>query len=318
MPPRAYSDAILAIDGGKTKTALALYDSAGPVSRVTAGGLAILSSPGGHDAVRAALADGFSRVGAPPDLAAVCIGLNGVRAPSGDAREVVTLIRSLANVTQVTVTNDAITSYCGALGHTAGVVVAAGTGAAATAVGDDGVVRIVDGAGYLLGDDGSGFWIGRRGLRSALRYAEGRGGSRVLSERALSHYGSIDEMIATVHAAAAPTREVARFATVVADAARDGDAMAMMIWRQAGVELAHTALAALRSVPIRRPRVACTGGLFGAGSILSDSFHDTLFLHRPDAELVPAGGSAVDGARALADPGPADFFRSVIYRDPAA
>ncbi|MFC9686140.1 hypothetical protein ACFTZL_41170, partial [Streptomyces sp. NPDC056948] len=40
----------------------------------------------------------------------------------------------------------------------------------------------VDGDGWLLGDDGSGFWIGRAAVRAALRMADGRGAPTVLAE----------------------------------------------------------------------------------------------------------------------------------------
>ncbi|WP_238334822.1 N-acetylglucosamine kinase [Kribbella amoyensis] len=50
-----------------------------------------------------------------------------------------------------------------------GVVLIAGTGAAAGLVRDHRLIRTADGHGWLLGDDGSGFWLGREALRSLLR-----------------------------------------------------------------------------------------------------------------------------------------------------
>ena len=45
----------------------------------------------------------------------------------------------------------------------------AGTGSAAGLVRDHRLVRTADGHGWLLGDDGSGFWLGREAVRSVLR-----------------------------------------------------------------------------------------------------------------------------------------------------
>ena len=70
--------------------------------------------------------------------------------------------------------DDSVTSHAGALSLGWGVSLAAGTGVACLAVPATGEPRIIGGHGYLLGDEGGGFWIGRRGLPAALRASEGR------------------------------------------------------------------------------------------------------------------------------------------------
>ncbi len=50
-----------------------------------------------------------------------------------------------------------------------GSVLVAGTGATAGAVTGRRLTRTADGHGWLLGDDGSGFWLGREAVRAALR-----------------------------------------------------------------------------------------------------------------------------------------------------
>ena len=68
------------------------------------------------------------------------------------------------------VTNDAVTAHLGALGGEPGAVIVAGTGAIALAATPEGWAR-ADGWGTMLGDDGGGYWIGRRALAMALRDA---------------------------------------------------------------------------------------------------------------------------------------------------
>jgi len=63
-----------------------------------------------------------------------------------------------------------------------GLALVAGTGAVATRIADRRCAATVDGDGWLLGDDGSGFWIGRSAVRAALRMADGRGAPTVLAE----------------------------------------------------------------------------------------------------------------------------------------
>ncbi|MCX5330681.1 MULTISPECIES: N-acetylglucosamine kinase [unclassified Streptomyces] len=58
---------------------------------------------------------------------------------------------------------------------TDGLALVAGTGAVAMRIAGRRATTTVDGDGWLLGDDGSGFWIGRSAVRAALRMADGRG-----------------------------------------------------------------------------------------------------------------------------------------------
>ncbi|MEO3846800.1 BadF/BadG/BcrA/BcrD ATPase family protein [Streptomyces sp. B8F3] len=61
-----------------------------------------------------------------------------------------------------------------------GVVAIAGTGAAAARITARRQTRTIDGHGWLLGDEGSGFWIARQALRAALRSLDGRGPATAL------------------------------------------------------------------------------------------------------------------------------------------
>ncbi|MGK5694788.1 BadF/BadG/BcrA/BcrD ATPase family protein, partial [Streptomyces sp. URMC 128] len=63
-----------------------------------------------------------------------------------------------------------------------GLALVAGTGAVAMRITDRRATVTVDGDGWLLGDDGSGFWIGRAAVRAALRMADGRGAPTLLAE----------------------------------------------------------------------------------------------------------------------------------------
>ncbi|MFF9804796.1 BadF/BadG/BcrA/BcrD ATPase family protein [Streptomyces coeruleorubidus] len=63
-----------------------------------------------------------------------------------------------------------------------GLALVAGTGAVAMRITERRATTTVDGDGWLLGDDGSGFWIGRAAVRAALRMADGRGAPTLLAE----------------------------------------------------------------------------------------------------------------------------------------
>ncbi|MFG2478715.1 N-acetylglucosamine kinase [Streptomyces fagopyri] len=82
----------------------------------------------------------------------------------------------------VGVSSDIEAAFASAPGTPAdGLALVAGTGAGATRIVGRRCTATVDGDGWLLGDEGSGFWIGRGAVRAALRMADGRGGPTTLA-----------------------------------------------------------------------------------------------------------------------------------------
>jgi glucosamine kinase len=239
--------ACLVVDAGRTRCRAALYAGDGdrPVGRADGPGLPGVADGDGSASPFAAtlsrLVGGLSLPARPLD--AVCVGMTGVLRPGPAAAAVAEAVRALLPARRVLVTSDVVTGYCGAVGLGPGVVVAAGSGMIALAAGPLGVAR-VDGWGYLLGDAGSGFEIGRRGLAAALRAHDGRGGSALLAEFAMEVFGPLDGVVEAVYGAGNPVGAVAAFAAKVAEAARRGDPHATGIWADAATEVADTALAA--------------------------------------------------------------------------
>jgi N-acetylglucosamine kinase-like BadF-type ATPase len=87
------------------------------------------------------------------------------------------------------VVNDALIALVAGAGENPGVVLVAGTGSIAYGRDARGRAARAGGWGYLLGDEGSGFWIGRRALLSVVRHADGRGPFTMLTELVLRHMG---------------------------------------------------------------------------------------------------------------------------------
>ncbi|MFD8425340.1 N-acetylglucosamine kinase [Streptomyces sp. NPDC059466] len=82
----------------------------------------------------------------------------------------------------VGVSSDIEAAFASAPGTPAdGLALVAGTGAAAVRITGRRCTATADGDGWLLGDEGSGFWIGRSAVRAALRMADGRGGPTTLA-----------------------------------------------------------------------------------------------------------------------------------------
>src|SRR6266581_1820269 len=111
------------------------------------------------------------------DATAAGVGMPGVRQP-GWARDLSdTLTRQTG--CPVHVTGDADSARAGAFLGAPGVVVIAGTGSMASGWNGESSAR-AGGHGFLLGDEGGAYWIGRAAVRAALRWEDGMGGSKII------------------------------------------------------------------------------------------------------------------------------------------
>jgi glucosamine kinase len=81
---------------------------------------------------------------------------------------------------EVPIVGDAVTAYAAGSDAPAGAVLIAGTGAVAARVDGLDVVAVADGLGWLLGDEGSGTWIGLQAVRAAARAPHGPLGAAIL------------------------------------------------------------------------------------------------------------------------------------------
>ena len=202
----------------------------------------------------------------------VGLGVSGLTSDEADAGY---LLAATAQhgVRAVHLAHDSITAYLGALGDDRGAVVASGTGVVTLAVGRTELAR-VDGWGYLLGDAGSGYWLGRAALDAVMRAHDGRGDATALSAIALAEFPDLEHAYIELQADPGRVGRIAAYARHVADAAAAGDAVALAIVSEAGRELAASVIAGLRRVgeaDAAAPRVRAVGGVFG-GSALTAAF----------------------------------------------
>lgn len=141
-------------------------------------------------------------------------GASGTADEPGRLRARVALTAALGRLgvpaAEVAVWSDIEAAFASAPGHPAdGLALVAGTGAVAARVTGRVCTAIADGDGWLLGDDGSGFWMGRAAVRAALRMADGRGGPTALAVSVGRAIGLPDDVLpAYVPTAYVPTDDV--------------------------------------------------------------------------------------------------------------
>ena len=183
----------------------------------------------------------------------------------------------------------------------AGIIVSAGTGSIAYARDPAGQLHRAGGYGWQLGDEGGGYWLGRRALDVAARAQDGRGEGSTLLARLLAALGlrTFDDLVRWT--ATASPAQVAALAPHVLNAAAEGEVVAQRVVEDAARELVALVVTLERHYPGTGPvPVAMTGGLLVAHSPLADAFRTRLAAQSKRARPVKTRVDTPLGALQLA------------------
>ena len=244
-------------------------------------------------------------------ITSVSAGISGFSKAETDPREL--LVSGTAHgVREVYLAHDSVTSYLGALGDEPGVVVAAGTGVVTLAVGAHDVARI-DGWGNLIGDAGSGYWLGRAALDAVMRAYDGRGPATALTAAVRLDFPDLEMAYLDLQGDPLRVSRIAGYARQVTDLAAT-DAVAARICDGAAAELVLSAATGLRRVgedTSAAPVVCGIGGVLRAPEIAA-RFEQGLRELWPAVDIRPAIANALDGAEYLARLAPTSALRDRI------
>ncbi|WP_104166133.1 N-acetylglucosamine kinase [Arthrobacter sp. SX1312] len=195
----------------------------------------------------------------PGPVARVIAGSGGVDTPA-DADRLRALIALHAPRATIDVVHDTRLILAAGGAHT-GIAVIAGTGSVAWGTGHDGREARSGGWGYLLGDEGSGYWVAREAVRRALhRHDLGLGADALdAAVLALNGVATPTELIGLFHSDAGRTYWAAQ-SRAVFDAARDGHPDAAAILDRAATDLTRLVLDVVSVIGVSGP-VVLGGGL---------------------------------------------------------
>jgi len=236
-------------------------------------------------------------------------GLTTIPATEEERLDLAMHLSEATDAADVWVCGDQVTSHAGAFDGETGVVLSVGTGVACLAVDSEtGAHRTFDGAGYLVGDEGGGFWLGRLGIRAALAAYEGRAPRTSLTSRVVDELGPPATAAARLHANPRAVDSIAQMATIVLAEAEAGDAIANAIVSDGAARLVTTVSAALLFLPSGADvRVAIDGRLLLNVNQLQTAFLAEMKSIHPSVPVFQAHSSSLDGACMLAEhetPGP--------------
>ncbi len=294
---------LLAIDAGGTKTDLLWAQPDGRVlAHVQGEGINIASKP--PSVWQEVLEALFRQVGVDRETVhVVCAGAAGYTLP--DRRTLFEhLLQQLLPSARVLVLADYAIALEGATGGNPGALVIAGTGSIACGRDREGKLMRVGGWGYLLGDEGSGFWIGREAIRAVLAATEGWGEQTRLHRLLSDMLGSDDcgEWLSALYRTQNPQSLLAQLAPQVTEAAEQGDTPAQRILLHAADHLVGLVIQLAQHLHLPEDFPVCTVGGVWKSQMLLQRFHQQLGERLPQwhGEVKPPMYSPVEGALLIA------------------
>lgn len=307
-----HEDLVLGGDIGGTSTRIVVVDRSG---ELRGHGSAAGGNPTTHpESAAAALADALAKATADVDASAVSsavIGLAGGGAlMTPQVRHRLTRAWTESGVAaDPEYVSDLAVAFASGTAEPDGTVLIAGTGAAAGSLRDHRLARTAGGHGWLLGDEGSGFWLGREAVRATLQALDLRRPLGPLGESVLHALlaptsaapTTGDEHPSTLRiwlvqaVNSQPPIELARLAPLVSASCRSDPEAAAIVDRAA--DLLVGILEQVRGSEETSPLVL-TGSVASAGSAVGARLHD--LVRRRFAGQVLAAQDGVRGAAWLA------------------
>jgi N-acetylglucosamine kinase-like BadF-type ATPase len=291
------SDLILALDGGGTKTELALADRAGDVVFLARGRS---TNPMDNADWRAELEKlSGAAAGLLPDVRFAVLGLPG----HGEVKRLDALAAAAAADLfpgRRRVINDVEMALDGAFLDVAGILVLAGTGSMAMARDRSGAVVRVGGWGDAFGDEGSAYWIGREALARTSQALDGRGDASgfaagILADLGLDAGDGHNALMGWCYALSERRSGIAAVAKSVDRLAESGDATALAILREATEQLSRHVTAIRHLADMELSPWSHAGQVFSSRTI-----RDTLAARHGEPSLPslpPVGGGLWRAAR---------------------
>lgn len=230
------------------------------------------------------------------DIAGVGIGVAGA-ADTHSSGWLVEVMGGVLPDTVVAPSSDMGIALVGAHGKREGILVLAGTGSVAYGINQAGDSAQAGGWGYLLGDEGSGYWIGLQAIKAVIRAADGYRDSDAFTHHILTTWGLEHprDLIRWVYHTQTPrTRDIAALTPFVIAQAEADNPLAVSIIDEAAQELARMAQAVIQRLHMDSPAIAFAGGLLEQPNSLSNRLCTRLGLPGiPTPRYPPVIGAAL-------------------------
>ncbi|WP_067730804.1 N-acetylglucosamine kinase [Oceanobacillus damuensis] len=315
---------VLGIDGGGTKTVAAIADSSGKVVAQTTVGSTNPNSSTAKDLddtfmelfsnLRKELQADFDHI---THLFAGIAGA-GNEENKHDLTEIIK--RFVPTLTSLQVVPDPINAlYSGTLGEP-GIVQISGTGSVTYGIDSEQRHARVGGWGYLLGDEGSGYDIGRQAILAVLKAYDGRGSETNLTKLVFTHFNTENpqDIIGKIYGSNTPKNEISAITKLLFQAYHENDSVADRIVETAAEEMMFSIQTLYRKLFSKddKVEVVLCGGVFNEYAVVDQikkrlKNHTELTVVLP--KMPPVGGSLI-GAYLLNGTAPdSDIINNIIH-----
>ena len=184
------------------------------------------------------------------------------------------------------------------------IIIIAGTGAICFGKSADDTVERSGGWGYLLGDEGSGFFVGQQAIMAALKALDGRGAKTRLREAIEKKFGlkQIDLIIPKIYKGEIDRPTIASIGPIVFELAADNDPVATEIVNRTGKEQGKMARAVAEKLNLNNQKIqiGLIGGVFNRRDVLENKIAAELSDLSTDIEIGEPQNPPVIGAAILA------------------
>lgn len=288
------SDArVLAVDAGGTNCRAALCRQDGKILAYSEAGSCNYHSIG-TSKVKRVLTELLLQLsaGRPQQVTCAIFGLAGIDTPI-DHEVLAPIVREALKTAKITakdltIDNDAMLTLEGAVGQNNGILLIAGTGSIACGVRKDGKRSRAGGWGYRIGDEGSGFYIGRAALCQVLCAMDGRAPASAIRSAVLAKMklNSEFELVSWFYGPQFSVAEVADLTPVILQLAKEGDNEAVKIVRTAIDELVRLAVAVVTQLDLTfEPFEVLLGGSLWKSLFLTEAVQADLIQRYSKAKV---------------------------------
>ena len=281
------SPLVLAVDGGNSKTDLALVSANGEL-RALVHGPTISHQQVSMDTtvtrlrelVKNAIRDARLESGRGPlaDVAVLCLA--GADYPS-DVRRLTRALAPLRLGRGLIIRNDGFAGLRAGASRPWGVAVISGSGINCVGIAPDGRTAAFPAVGDIAGDWGGGLELGREALAAAIRGRDGRGPRTSLEAAVPAHFGyrRAYDLTYALYRGRLPEPRLRELAPLVFEAAMRGDAFARSIVDRLADEVAAMGVAMIRRLRLARSDVE----VVLAGGVMRN--RDPAFFERIEASI---------------------------------
>ncbi len=291
----------LGIDGGGTKTTAVLSDVNGEIIRMKkygAGNISVL----GKEKITLLLHDILNSL-LENDAAEKVRWATFAFAGAGrvEEKEAAKNIISELGIKNFTILTDAELLFYSVHGEGHGILISSGTGSICIVRNNKNELEQLGGWGYLLGDEGSGFDVGRNAIRAAIDMDDKAMPSSQLTRKLLSFYQiqHPKELITKVYQTSNPQRFIASCAQLVCEQASQGESTAKKVIHSAADALFRLCLRGIERMDTMPPyKIALAGGVLYENSPVVKDFKKKVELkqlnfHYINQQIEPAAAGVL-------------------------